>query len=209
MSKTKQESIQGMSGLSDEDTFILKITKAVADTLETKINQKLDAILEKFHIYEAQIKEANQHIDVLTKKCDQLEQYSRRNNLRVYGIPETKDEDTNLLVCQLIKEKLNVTVYPEDIDRSHRVGREISNSTRPILVKFIAYYKKSEVFNNKKLFKKTPYSVSEDLTKMRYDMLKAAKTKFGKSHVWTSDGRIMWLSNGQRKSGECISELSK
>ena len=57
----------------------------------------------------------------LSSRVDDLEQYSRRSCLRIAGIPETQDEDTDVLVLELAA-RLNINVQSSDIEVSHRVG---------------------------------------------------------------------------------------
>ncbi|KAK9707669.1 hypothetical protein QE152_g27713 [Popillia japonica] len=55
------------------------------------------------------------------KSVDDLEQYSRRNNLRIFGVPEEANEDTKVLVSNFCKEKLKLNVGPELMDACHRL----------------------------------------------------------------------------------------
>ena len=57
----------------------------------------------------------------LSSRVDDLEQYSRRSCLRIAGIPETQDEDIDVLVLELAA-RLNINVQSSDIEVSHRVG---------------------------------------------------------------------------------------
>ncbi|KAK9675180.1 hypothetical protein QE152_g40582 [Popillia japonica] len=49
------------------------------------------------------------------------EQYSRINNLRIFGLPENDSEDTNEIVRNLCREKLNIALSSSEIDISHRL----------------------------------------------------------------------------------------
>ena len=78
-------------------------------------------------------------VDKLTQRVDKLElltdageQYQRRISIRISGIPETKDENTDAIVSKLASD-LGVHLHPSDIDRSHRSGRVVGK--RSILVK--------------------------------------------------------------------------
>ena len=54
---------------------------------------------------------------------DALEQYSRRDNVKIFGVPEAAQsvsEDTNQVVIDLGK-KIGVDIAPQDISVSHRV----------------------------------------------------------------------------------------
>ena len=74
---------------------------------------------------------------------DADEQYGRRENLRIYGIPENENENTNNIIIDLA-EKLKVPISYHDISTSHRLGPKRhaprdGNRPRPraIIVKFV------------------------------------------------------------------------
>ena len=71
---------------------------------------------------------------------------------------EKQDENTDNEVLNIFNNKLQINVKPEDLDRSHRLGRNRQVSSRPrrIIVKFARYNKRTEVFRSKK---KPPGSV--------------------------------------------------
>lgn len=83
------------------------------------------------------------------KKNYTLEQYSRRNNLLVFGVAETKTEDIKQVLKQLIRQKLVKTINEEDLDRVHRIGSKKAGTIRSIIVKFCKYYKHSEILRAK------------------------------------------------------------
>ncbi|KAJ4427147.1 hypothetical protein ANN_24763 [Periplaneta americana] len=85
-------------------------------------------------------------IEALEAKVDELEQYQRRQCLRIIGVEEQEAEDTDKLVMEVGK-RIGVDVNVMDIDRSHRIGRrDVGNDRpRPIIVKFVSYRKRSEV----------------------------------------------------------------
>ncbi|KAK9702539.1 hypothetical protein QE152_g29893 [Popillia japonica] len=92
-------------------------------------------------------------LDKISKAHDDiesLEQYSRRGNLRIYGVPKTVNENTDAIITSLCKEKLGINVGAELIDCSHRLGKK-ENGTKPILVKFCGRNIKRNIFNNKHL----------------------------------------------------------
>ena len=62
-------------------------------------------------------------IQRLEKETNDLEQYSKRNCLLFFGVPETKGEDTTEEVCKIAREKLHIDLNPSTIDRSHRLQR--------------------------------------------------------------------------------------
>ena len=75
---------------------------------------------------------------------DSLELYTRRNSVRISGIPEELSENTADKVIKLA-DKLDFILTSADIDRSHRVGKPDNRghtaassrtSYRNIIVKF-------------------------------------------------------------------------
>ena len=56
-------------------------------------------------------------------KADDQEQYSRRTYLLIHGLTETKTENTDEVVLDVINNKLNIEMSQINIDRSHRLGK--------------------------------------------------------------------------------------
>ncbi|KAK3931679.1 LINE-1 retrotransposable element ORF1 protein [Frankliniella fusca] len=96
----------------------------------------------------AATKPLQETIDQLVIQLDELEQYGRRNNLRIFGVQENGNEDTDAIVEE-VTSKMNVSLPDSAIDRSHRI-RSKGAFPRPIIVKFTSYAYSSEVFFNKK-----------------------------------------------------------
>ncbi|CAH2063257.1 unnamed protein product, partial [Iphiclides podalirius] len=93
-----------------------------------------------------------------------------------------------------------------DISSCHRMGKD-SSRPRPILVRFQAYKKRSEVWENKTCLKGSGVTLSEFLTKSRHEVFKRARIHFGVKDCWTSEGRIVLLPNKSRI--ERMSELEE
>ena len=72
----------------------------------------------------------------LSQEVDDLEQYTRRTNVRIYGVAEQPEENTGNLAVDFFKSELNVDVASNDISRSHRVGKKCGAKPRPIIVQF-------------------------------------------------------------------------
>ena len=49
-------------------------------------------------------------VDNITAETDKQEQYSRRNCLSIHGIPENKDENTNVLAMEVIDTKMDIKI---------------------------------------------------------------------------------------------------
>ncbi|KAK3933313.1 RNA-directed DNA polymerase from mobile element jockey [Frankliniella fusca] len=144
------------------------------------LNETLQTLTDEVVTLKSELKAKDDRISKLENlveiKVDELEQYGRRNNLRIFGVPEKQKEDTDSIVME-VSEKIGVHLNFSDIDRSHRVGRK-GSSDRPIIVKFVSYARRSEVFGNKKHLKNTKIIIREDLTVCRLQLLKEAVSKF-------------------------------
>ena len=65
---------------------------------------------------------------------------------------------------------------------------------RPIIIKFVSYRDRDNVYKNKKHLKGSGTVITESLTKKRYALYLAARKKFGDRNCWTTDGRIMAIA---------------
>jgi len=165
--------------LSDEQLTSL------ADIVSTKIDAKLKA---REEFVDKRLDNLQAENDLLKEKTDDLEQRNRLENLRVFGIPEKSNENTDQLVIDLAK-KLNVTLDKSHISRSHRVGRKNGEKPRAIIVKFVSYASRQKMFMAKKQLKGTGTSIKEDLTQIRQNILRKASENF--DEVWSQNGVII------------------
>lgn len=150
--------------------------------------------------------------EILNEKLDGLEQYTRRNSVRVFGVPEEERENVDAKMVSLFNDKLGVPVSVNDIDRCHRVGvfsnKDKLKQSRPIIVKFVSYRSRAAVCKARSRLKATGISIQEDLTASKYKLLKGAREKFGKRNCWTADGRILANYNGSIKAIRNGSDIS-
>ena len=171
----------------------LLIANAVAAAIKplTEQIQKLEDELQKLKSDLCEKDEVINSLQVyVDDKCDELEQYGRRNNIRVFGVKEESGENTDNLVIAVAK-KIDVHLDPSCIDRSHRVGKPGGRYPRPIIVKFTSYATRSAVFQSKRLLKGSKITIREDLTQARLALMKRAIESYSERCVWSYDGVIM------------------
>ena len=151
---------------------------------------------------DAEIRELKVRVTTLEEKTDELEQYSRRNTIRIRGIPEAPNEDTDALVKDVAAKKLDVQLTKHDFVRSHRVGRksETQHTPRDVIVRFTTHNTKVAVMRNAaRKLKGTNIFVNEDLTKVRSTIAWEARRLKRESKVadtWTRDG-IVFVKVGE------------
>ena len=136
----------------------------------------------------------SKRVDSLSSQVDKQEQYSRRNCLLLRGIPENKNEKTDDLCLATINEHLELAIIEADIERTHRIGkpRDAGQKSRPIIVKFVRYNDRKNVFNRRKKLKGKNISIMESLTATRMKKLKEAREIYEFKIVWTFDGKILF-----------------
>lgn len=169
----------------------------VSESVAKSVDEKLGIALEKFSDRLESIEKQN---TMLLNKIDSLEQYTRRNNVRVLGLQEKENENITDTVINFCKDKLNLNITPEYIDYVHRTGapQAARNSNRGILVKFTSHYCKNLLLKNRHKLKGTKLLIMEDLTLCRRELYRKAKDRFGVRNVYTLDGTI-YVKKGSNK----------
>ncbi|XP_065054219.1 uncharacterized protein LOC135683022 [Rhopilema esculentum] len=113
--KDLNDVVKSISFLSNDNDSIKVEMKANAAAV-TNLAQKVD----RFEHY------VNEGFEDITDHTEYLENQSRRNNLKILGVPESPDEkswdETEKKVKALVKSKLGVSDDFE-IERAHHVGR--------------------------------------------------------------------------------------
>ena len=112
-------------------SLTLRVDSVVKDVQEMKTSlQYTKKDVEELKPIHAKLEDVNKELDKISKdmashsqKMEYLENQSRRNNIRVNGIPESDNEtweDAEVKVKRAIKDNLGIEV---DIERAHRVER--------------------------------------------------------------------------------------
>lgn len=172
--------------LKSED-LILAISKMIAEKIDNKIEQLANA-------YQQKVSQLEEKLEQAYKTIDSLEQYSRRNSLRIYGLPLVSNENTDDTVIRFCKEKLQLEIKKEMIDYSHRLGKD-ENRSKPLLVKFVNRNIKNEIYRKKSKLKGTKLVIREDLTLKNIQLMKSARDKF--NTAWTNNCNIFTKVNGK------------
>ena len=193
--ENKASSIKGEKQLDD-------LTKSV-NLISTKFDEYEKDRKEHIETIKNLKKEVNNLSDRLEnaeKRLEDQEQYSRRNCLLLHGIEETDKEDTDQLVLDVINKDMEIDLPISAIERTHRIGnpKQKRKKSRPIIVKFVRYYDRKNIYVNKKCLKGKGVSVTESLTKFRMTKLLEAREIHGFSNVWTIDGRIMFKGENNK-----------
>ena len=167
---------------------------------------------------EEQLFELHQKVNITFKKTNDIEQYSRRENLRIYGVAEisldaegNKIEETNERCTKKILRILNGqlklprVVNETDLAAVHRIGKfDAKNpNSRSIILRFVSRKVRDMVFDAKSCLKGTRWLITEDLTPFQYKLLMKTKndteicnkawTKYGKVQMLTHSGKYVQI----------------
>lgn len=200
------------SQLPDIKAAVASAVKEVTATLK----EELKTLREE----NAELREVNQGFETRLAQVesdnDALEQYTRRNSVRISGVPEEGGEDTDEIVLKIAGE-LDVLLSPSDIDRSHRVGKLEDSARagarskakirhRDIIVKFATYNARQRLYMKRTELRDSEATVNlyinEDLTKTRskllFDARSLVRVKLIKS-AYSSDGKIFIRDTDDRR----------
>ena len=109
----------------------------------------------------------------MSAKLNEMEQYNRKTNIRINGIPEIgveTAEDTTLKVIETINDAFkDINLRHEHVNIAHRLGMKKANAhhttaPRQIIVKFHSRMKRDELLKKRRELKGTNIYISEDLT---------------------------------------------
>ena len=188
--------------------LIKSVTTAVTVAVATAFKQIRDELQEvetmkgevervRENMARLQAKLQTQHFDL-----DRQEQYSRKDSVRMYGIPEAEDErETNDIVVKLAKD-IGVNITTADLRVSHRLGRRgRGGKPRTIIAKFVRRQCKTDVMRNKKRLRDCQnyenVYINDDLTTLRNKLVMEMKKDDNIKQVWTIEGRIFCIQIDQ------------
>lgn len=156
-------------------------------------------------------KQLNEDVIKAHHQINELEQYSRRNCLRISGVKEENNESCNQLIMDIAKTKLDTNITPNDIDRAHRLGpKRNDGKERPMIVKFTSYDARDRFIRARRKLKGSSIVVREDLTKANQELLFKVKEYPTVKTVWSHDGKIIALiTKDGREFKKRITKLSE
>lgn len=203
-----QETVQRVVKEALQDANSLQV---LVQLVKQTLMADLQATIEKNNTVIKELKCALQQKDekivALENRIDDLEQYQRRQCIRIFGVKEEEAEDTDKIATEVAR-KIGVELDVNDIDRSHRVGRRDTEKPRPIIVKFVSYRKRSEIYRCKRRLKSTGITIRDDLTKARHALLRESISRFGLHNVWTMDGVVIVNHEGTKRRLTRMADLN-
>jgi hypothetical protein len=191
------------SGSTETDDFVMQMDNymkssevfrsVIVEALNFAISETLKPLQADIKFLKSENEALRSELAEVKAKSNENEQYSRRNNVRIFGLPENVRENCYDVVLDLCNE-LNIEVSRNELDRVHRVGRvsNVADYRRPMIVKLIGHQSKLKLIKARKNLKGKDIYIREDLTKVNHALLMFVKKNcMEKTIVYTVDGVIM------------------
>ena len=212
-----ESSMEKPTSIVIPESEMLKLSIMLKETFRGEIvglvNGIVEGVLDGLNEQVSKLEETNKQlseengllrnrVEMLERKVDQAERYSRSNCLRISGINETASENTDNIVLKLAAD-IDTDIQLPEIERSHRLGnpRKARSKPRDIIVKFSSYRNREKQRTLLKVRGHTGVFVNEDLTKFRsgplYDARRLAKVNLVKG-AWSSDGNVLVKDNDDK-----------
>ena len=175
--KTHLENTNNQLNTISQEVF--EITKSL-EFVQGQLDKELTKIKNGIGKYLASIKELYEDLldpDFVTEKLKELEDRSRRNNLRIDGVEETPNETWDVCeekVQSIIKEELGIAGEIE-LDRCHLTCKFKKSQSKPrtIVCKFLRFKDKENFLKDSKKLKDTVISIFEDFYKEAVELRKS------------------------------------
>ena len=173
------------------------LARAVKAAIEAAVPAIVKAV--KDVCLSAMKEEINPHLLRLQYKTDQLDQQGRRDNLRISGLAEEKtdEESEEMLASKVCKVAVQagIELKGADISSCHRLGKKSGDKSRQTFVQITTRRKRDALYNARFSLKGKDgcdgIYINEDLTPMRYAVLRAAKRSEMVKRVSTKHGNVI------------------
>ena len=209
--ETMQKTLSTLATKSDLQSLKSEIGK-VRDDIESFCKKTDDRVSKVFDIEQKFDQLANENTRLREQKeklkdrlvqaesdLNDLEQYGRRQNIKIYNLKELENEsakDTTRRACKVLTDILKVETKPENIEACHRIPastaptKDGKSRIKPIIVRFKDRSHRDEILKNKSKCKGQEFSVSEDLTRANGALCKAAFDHPNCKASWSSNGKV-------------------
>ena len=206
-----QEMLREQPGLDQNSATAV----AVAQLLLPVMGMTNKSVDKRLASQETAINKLRASVRLNAYENDRLQQYTRRENIRISGVNENDGERLKTKIVEL-GEEMDLHIAERDINACHRLGpnRREGNRPRTIIVRFFARDTKHDFLVNKnKLKNKENYRgvyINEDLTPLRSKLLQYVKKQDVVESAYTREGKVICRTrDGSRVTVETPDDLFK
>ena len=186
-----------VKGLEKKNTDMKKELESNAVKASKQTETSCSRLIEEMA---SNLQKEDGQIILLETKLDDLEQYTRKFNLEIWGIPEDEDEDLEDTIIKL-SECLNVDLRVKDIDIIHRFKKG-NMTAKATIVHFSNYFSKDEMYRSRRKLRNANVSsvfgaekiyINENLTALRAGLFKKVRDQkclHQEWKIWTVNGNM-------------------
>ena len=183
--KIVNEKCKEMQERIDSLDFENKGLKDTLQKLENNNKSNLKSLQE-------QIDRTDEISRMASKKANYNEQFSRKNNIKIQNIPESKDENEESLtktVTGILNTHAEVDLQPIDIVAMHRIPTK-QGQTRPVLIKLRNNSIKSAIMKKRAPMKNGGYKLVDDVTKPNQGLISRLHLHPDIQSAWYFNGAV-------------------
>ena len=201
------ESKLKQNGDANTERLIESIQRLESTVFELQVEQdrlkrEVKELKEERQILVEEVETTKSNLNFVIEKNNELEQYNRGNNIRVFGIRDVKREEkaveTEKTVRELIRNKLGYKLDDSDIEVAHRLGSYQSNKDRAVIVRFSSRKVTEQVTSRRRALKGSGIVIAEDLTKINAARYQKVRELSAVVRAWTKRGEIYALGQNGR-----------
>jgi chromosome segregation ATPase len=142
-------------------------------------------------------------------KANYNEQYSRKYNIKVHGIPESRDEDPLESVNAALQD-VDAEIQKDEVTAIHRVPGK-RDEHRPIIIKFQKPTAKTRIMKKRSDIKKLNkgWRISDDVTKANVTLISSLNSDERISSAWYFNGSVYGQHGTRRIKFDIFDDIGR
>ena len=134
------------------------------------------------------VNELKVKLDLVKLHSVENEQYSRKSNMRVFGMKQVRGEDCKTIITQILQNRLGQKVQTGDIVCAHRIPGK--TMPPPIIVQFSSRELKLDTMKRRRTLKGSGIVIADDLCVDIVQTLSRLKALPTVTKSWSWDGKL-------------------
>ena len=191
--------------------LVESVKREIKDYVKAEIAKAVDELKEETMHVRSEVLGAVNNVEErcdFKAKCESelLEQYNRRENVRIIGLPEVSSNETYEQTIEKVASLatgLETNMTAEDISIAHRLPNRNNKRPRHVIVRFARRVERVNMLKNKKnLANYEPLRhvrIFEDMTAPRLKFFNLMKNDPSIERVWSREGTLFYIKSGGTK----------
>ncbi|KAK3085334.1 hypothetical protein FSP39_001676 [Pinctada imbricata] len=143
-------------------------------------------------------------------KSNYNEQYSRKTNVKIYGVSEKRGENTYEVTREVIQKNAGVAITPQNVIAVHRIPSAKPSQPRPILLKLRNSECKAEIMRKRSQVKKSGNGVRlvDDVTAANAKLIKRLSENENVESAWYFNGSVYGKCGDKRVKFDILDDIN-